>query len=135
MSEIRAAGEFSATSSEPVQPELVETRIGDAVVYVRISGPTLGVANEGEVRAVGAFDENPFDAAAKVIREGVKVIGNSIHGISEVLQPSELRVEFGFTFEAKGRASIVPVFLTGESSGGVTLKVLALWRKDQPRSA
>jgi hypothetical protein len=42
-------------------------------------------------------------------------------------------VEFSLTFEVKGKASIVPVFVTGESSVQSGLKVTALWKKPDTR--
>lgn len=131
MSEIRVtAGSGESHVSIPLpQPELIETSIGNAVVYFRVDSSPRPVTVDTEVRAVAAVDANAFEAAAKVIREGVRVIGAQVHEIGEALLPSELTVELGFTFEAKGKAAIVPVFLTGETSGRLAFKVIAKWQK------
>ena len=110
--------------------ELVETKVGNAIVYFRVDKVSPAVVTSEETRAVAAIDENPFEAASKVIRESVRVIGSHLHELREELMPEELTVELGFTFEAKGKATIVPVFLTGETSGGLAFKVTAKWQRE-----
>jgi hypothetical protein len=108
--------------------ELVETTIGDAVVYFRVDR-RLEMLETGNVRPVAGAgpDKNAFEAAAHVAREAVRLFASHLSGIGEALRPSETGIEFSFTFEAKGKTAIVPVFLTGEASGQVALKVIAKW--------
>jgi hypothetical protein len=110
--------------------ELVETAIGDALVYFRVE-QRLAEADTGRIRAVagGGIEPNAFQAAAHAAREAVRLFAGYLCDVGEALMPDETGVEFGFTFEAKGKAAIVPVILTGESSGQVALKVTAKWTR------
>jgi Trypsin-co-occurring domain 1 len=132
MSEVHAGIDARAEDSRAVrlEPELIQTSIGGAVVYFRVENTLPCIVADGEVRAVAALDENAFEAAAKVIRESVRVIGSQLHDVGAELMPSELTVELGFTFAATGKATIVPVFLTGETKGELALKVTAKWKHD-----
>jgi len=108
--------------------ELVETTIGDAVVYFRVDRH-LEAVEAGGIRPVAGLgiEANAFEAAAHVAREAVRLFANHLSAIAEALRPNETGIEFSFTFEAKGKTHIVPVFLTGETSGQVGLKVTAKW--------
>jgi hypothetical protein len=64
------------------------------------------------------------------VREGVRAIGSHIRAAGEELAPSEFTVEMSFSFEAKGKTTIAPVFLTGEVSAQAALKVIAKWQKE-----
>ena len=130
MSTLRVSSQ-GQTESEPASvpvTELVETTIGDAVVYFRVDR-RLETPETGNIRPVTgpAPDRNAFEAAAHVAREAVRLFASHLSGIGEALRPSETGIEFSFTFEAKGKTAIVPVFLTGETSGQVALKVTAKW--------
>jgi len=137
MSEVRAGAgsvERVAVISGEVRPELVAQQIGEATIYFRVSGETLVVANERELRPVAEVKSNVFDEAARIVGEGVKIIGQKVHALTETLQPSELEIELSFGFEVKGKATIVPVLLTGESTSNVGLKVTATWKQSEANS-
>jgi hypothetical protein len=137
MSEIRAAAGSAQrvpVVSGDVRPELVAQQVGEATIYFRVSGETLVVANEPELRPVAAgVKSNIFDEAASIVGEGVRIIGQKIHALTETLQPSELEIELSFGFEVKGTATIVPVLLTGESKSNVGLKVTATWKQPETK--
>jgi hypothetical protein len=137
VTEVRAAAgseEHVAVVSGDVRPELVAQEVGEATIYFRVSGETLEVANERELRPVAAdVKSNVFDEAARVVGEGVKIIGHKVRDLTETLQPSELEIELSFGFEVKGKATIVPVLLTGESTSNVGLKVTATWKRPEEK--
>ena len=110
----------------------METAIGDAVVYFRVE-QRLEEAETGRIRAVagGGIEKNAFEAAPHAAREAIRLFGGYMKEIGEALTPDETGVEFAFTFEAKGKAAIVPVILTGETSGQVALKVTAKWTRSK----
>lgn len=114
----------------PVSTELVETAIGDAVVYFRVDRRLPAVEAPTGIRPVTGLgiDKNAFAAAAHVAREAVKLFGGTLKNVALELMPSETGIEFSISFEAKGKAAIVPVFLTGETTGQVALKVTAKWK-------
>jgi hypothetical protein len=124
-----------AVGSGEVRPELVAQEVGEATIYFRVSGEPLEVANERELRPVsGEVKSNVFDEAARVVGEGVNIIGKKVRDLTGTLQPSELEIEFSFGFEVKGKATIVPVLLTGESTSNVGLKVTATWKQPETRT-
>ncbi|HVR46057.1 MAG TPA: CU044_2847 family protein [Candidatus Binatia bacterium] len=128
MGKIRTAvgGEREQTQPTAAQPNLIAQQIGSAIVYFRVSGQALPVTNESHIRAVTAT--NVFDEAARVVNEGVRVIGLKVHDAAKTLRPCELELEISFGFELKGRATIVPVLLTGESTSTAGLKITATWK-------
>lgn len=108
--------------------ELIETSIGDAVAYFRVDRRLETRESEG-IRPVASTLAalNPVESALKAARETVRLFADQLAEIAEALRPTETALEFSLTFEAKGKHSIVPVFLTGEASGQVGLKVSAKW--------
>jgi hypothetical protein len=136
MSEVRAGGtDRRVDHAVPDELHLVAQQVGEATIYFRVSANTLVVANEPELRPVaGGIRSNVFDEAALVVGEGVKIIGQRIRDLPETLQPSELELEISFGFEVKGKATIVPVLLTGESTSNVGLKVTATWKQAEKKS-
>jgi hypothetical protein len=137
VSEVRAAAgsqDRIAAVSGDNRPELLAQEVGEATIYFRVSGQTLQVANEPELRPVAAeVKSNVFDEAARVVGEGVKIIGQKVRTLTETLQPTELEIELSFGFEVKGKATIVPVLLTGESTSTVGLKVTATWKQPEEK--
>ena len=43
-------------------------------------------------------------------------------------RPDQMSVEFSLNFEVKGKAALIPVFVTGETGAQTGLKVTALWK-------
>jgi hypothetical protein len=129
MSDIRttAGGSDQGLITPDDAPQLVAQQIGDTTVYFRVSAERLKVVNEPELRAV-ADNGNPFDQAAKIVNQGVQIIGEKVRSLTDTLRPTELEIEISFGFEVKGKTTIVPVLLTGESTATVGLKVTATWK-------
>ena len=77
MNGIRATVGSTGGEDRPVSStaELVETTIGDAIVYFRVDSRPLVITSDTEVRPV-ALDANAFEAAAKVVR------GSSRHRVT-----------------------------------------------------
>ena len=42
--------------------------------------------------------------------------------------PQEITVEFSLSFQVKGKASLIPMFVTGETGAQTGLKVTAKWK-------
>lgn len=129
MNKVGTAGHHAEDSTGGAgSTELIETSIGDAVVYFRVDR-RLDVTEAEGIRPVAAplVSLNPVESAMKVARETVRLFAGHLAEIAEALRPTETALEFSLTFEAKGKHSIVPVFLTGEVSGEAVLKVKAKW--------
>jgi Trypsin-co-occurring domain 1 len=70
-----------------------------------------------------------FQIGSDILRECVRVIGERIEMMAEKARPNKVVVEFSISFEVKGKASIVPIFLTGETGGKTGLKITAEWAR------
>jgi len=115
---------------------LAKLHIGDAVVYIEPVGGPVTVGNEDDdekLFAAGAqsyddIKDNAFDSALVAVRESIRSMGKHLRDISTDLRPQETTVEFSLTFDVKGRATPIPLFITAESKLHTGLKVTATWR-------
>jgi hypothetical protein len=106
---------------------LIATKVGNADVYIEQVGEPPAVDGVYEVAAIDP--QEIFDKASEALRECVRVVGSQVEALGDRVRPDEVSVEFSISFEAEGRASIVPVFVTGRSSVGTGLAVTAVWRR------
>jgi len=105
-------------------------QVGGATVFIEQFGEPVVVEAEGQIRTVSpASPEEAFEAGRDILRECVNIIGAGIEAIAEKARPHKVAVEFSISFEVKGRASIIPVFLTGQAAGKTGLKVTAEWTR------
>ena len=127
--EIKVGG---ATASAPVtggdQRSLVPMKVGNATVYVVQTGDAK-IVTDDEIYTAAPDPREVFDKAVDVIRECVVKIGKGVEAVAEKAMPRELTVEFSLTFEAKGKAAIIPVFVTAEHGVGAGLKISAVWKR------
>lgn len=54
-------------------------------------------------------------------------MGERVETLAENVKPREVTVEFTLSFEASGKAQLIPVFLTGQTKAATGLKVTAVW--------
>ena len=129
--EITARADIAQTNQGGPARIMVPMQIGSATVYVVQTEGAGPAVEDDRIRPVGALSPSQaFESAGEILRECVRVIGERIENLSEKARPQQVTVEFSLTFEVKGKASIVPVFVTGESSVQSGLKVTALWKND-----
>ncbi|HEX8742789.1 MAG TPA: CU044_2847 family protein [Thermoleophilaceae bacterium] len=108
--------------------QLIAAEVGSALVYIEQVGEPA--AREEGIYAVAAPTPGEvFDRASEALRECVRVVGAQVEALAESVRPDEVSVEFTISFEAEGKASIVPVFVTGRSSVSTGLAVTAVWRR------
>jgi Trypsin-co-occurring domain 1 len=122
---------------EEVTPGAAPTRrvypmkVGDAVVYVEQYGEDPVVEADDAIYAVSApSPTEAFEKASDAIRECVRIVGERIENLAGEAIPAELSVEFSLSFEAKGRASFIPILVQAEATAATGLKVTAVWRKE-----
>lgn len=123
--EIRASGQTR---------NFVPLKVGSATVYVEQFGAPAGVETGGEIRPVAPSPEQAFQTGSEALKECVRVIGESWEKLAEK-RPEEVSVEFTLSFEVKGKAALIPVLLTGESTNKAGLTVKAVWRRTKPENA
>jgi hypothetical protein len=107
---------------------LVPMRVGEATVYVELAGEPPAV--EGDDEIYGAAPTEPgdiFGKAGKALKEVVRVVGEQVAALGEKARPEQVSVEFALSFEAGGRAQLIPVLFTGETKAVSGLKVTAVW--------
>ncbi len=109
---------------------LVPVQIGSATVYIEQVGSAVVTELDDAVRPVAPLrPEAVFENAGEILRECVRVIGDRLETIATKTRPEEITVEFSLSFEVKGKASVIPVFLTGETGVQSGIKVTARWKR------
>jgi hypothetical protein len=115
---------------------LVPLQIGSATVYVEQVGAAVVTELDDGVRPVAPFrPQEVFENAGEILRECVRVIGDRLETIAAKTRPEEITVEFSLSFEVKGKASVIPVFVTGETGLQSGLKVTARWKRSPDGAA
>jgi len=105
-------------------------QVGNAIVYIERTGPPVEVQTDEIYPVAPLSPQAAFDAASEVLRECVRVVGDRLETLAEK-HPQEITVEFSVTFEVKGKASLIPVFVTGETGAQTGLKVTAKWKRPE----
>jgi hypothetical protein len=112
-------------------PRLVRMNVGEAVVYVEATGGAATLEESEDASAVGLSPADAFETASKALKECVRVVGERLHDTGTAMRPAEVGVEFTLTFDVEGRATIIPVLLTGKATSGMGIKVTAKWQPGQ----
>lgn len=128
--EIRARAS-SKTSSKPTtaQRRLIPMRVGKATVYVEEVGEPAIIEAGDRIRPVAPpSPEDAFQRAGDILNECVRVLGERVDALASKIRPQEVTVEFSLSFQVKGTASLIPIFVTGETGAETGLKVTAVWK-------
>jgi hypothetical protein len=129
--ELSAGGAAPAATESGDRRFFVPMQVGKATVYVEQIGPVVEIETAAEVYPVAPSLQQAFELGSDALRECVRVIGERLEQIEE-RRPQEVTVEFTISFEVKGKASLIPVLLTGESTSKAGLTVKAVWRNATP---
>jgi len=106
-------------------------RVGSATVYVEDYGESALIEVDDRLRPVAPpSPQEAFGSAGEILRECVRVIGERVDALAVKARPQEISVEFSLSFEVKGKAALIPVFVTGETGTETGLKVTAVWKND-----
>ena len=130
MGEIRAGA--NPVGVEPIQERvIVPMQVGSATVYVVQSEPPAAIVEDERIRPVAPLSpQQAFQAAGEFLHECVRIIGEKVDTLAGNAKPQEVSIEFSLSFEVKGKASLIPVFVTGETATSTGLKVKAVWKSD-----
>lgn len=111
---------------------LVPIAIGDAVVFVQQVGPPPAVEVDERIYPVGAPSlSDAFDRAGDMLREVLRLVDERTKQLDDATRPDHLTVEFSLSFEVSGKASVIPIFVTGETGLQTGLKVVAVWDRNK----
>lgn len=114
--------EFSRT------PTLVPMRVGSATVFVEQAGGFAEIQADDRIYlASPPSPEEAFEEAGQILKECVRVVGERVMELADKSRPRDITVEFSLSFEAAGKAQLIPVLLTGETKAATGLKVTAVW--------
>ena len=133
-------GEIRVGDSSPMPSEsapirrIVPMRVGNATVFVEEVGEPVMIDVGDQVRPVAPpSPQEAFENAGEILHECVRVLGERIEALAAKARPQEITVEFSLSFEVKGQASLIPVFVTGESSAQTGLKVTSVWKRQEAK--
>lgn len=115
------------------RPKLVPMKVGDATVYVEAVGDGAVVEAGDEFHAVGVDPQQAFETASEALKECVRVVGERVVAMKDAMRPEEVGIEFTITFDVQGKATIIPVLLTGSAKTQLGVKVTAKWELGTPR--
>lgn len=127
--EIRIGAISESQPEEEARPQVIPMKVGNATVYVEQIGPPVEVKTDGQVRPVAPSPDEVFKVASEALQECVRVLGERIEKLQSDISPREVTVEFALSFEAGGKANLIPIFVTGESKVSTGLKVTAKWQR------
>ena len=114
-------------TAESPPRRLVPMQVGTATVFVEAIDDDTVVETDG-FHAVGALNPQvAFETASEALKECVRVMGERIETMRDAMRPTEVGIEFTLTFDVEGKATIVPVLLTGKAKTAVGIKVTAKW--------
>jgi Trypsin-co-occurring domain 1 len=125
--EMMMAEDDEWSPGELIPRQLVPMKIGEATVYIEQIGEVeVGVSDE--IYAAAPDASEVFQTAIEAIGEGVRAVGDRLGRLGDKIHPDEVSVEFSLSFDAKGKAQVIPVFVTTEASIHTGIKVTATWR-------
>jgi hypothetical protein len=111
---------------------LVPMQVGSAVVYVEPFDEGAELQDDGGLRPVGVDPRQAFETASEALKECVRVVGGQLASVGSAITPHTVGMEFTLTFDVEGRASIIPVLLTGKAKSAMGIKVTAEWHPKPP---
>jgi hypothetical protein len=111
-----------------VGPRLVPLQVGGATVYIIPAGHLEVVADATIYPVAPPAPQDVLGAASDAIEGCVRAVGERIERLAGAVRPDEVTLEFELSFEVKGKASLVPVLVTGETGARTGLKITAVWK-------
>jgi hypothetical protein len=123
--EITAGGIGGLADRRSVR-RLVQVQIGNATVFVEQLGAPVEVDVGDEIHPVALpSPQEALERAGDLLQELVRIFDARIRALAS--RPKEVSVEFSLGFEVKGKATLIPILLSGETSTQAAIKVSAAW--------
>jgi hypothetical protein len=109
----------------------VPVQIGEATVFVERSSAPIRLDSGDDIHPVAPpTPQEALERAGNVLQEFIAVFDARIKALTR--RPEEVSVEFSLGFEVKGKATLIPVLLSGETSTHAAIKVTAKWNTAMP---
>ena len=126
--EIGFGGDGESRAESGRKSQLVPMRVGNATVFVEQVGEPAEIQTDDAIYPVSPpSPEEAFEKAGQIMQECVRVVGERVEELAGKARPRDITVEFTLSFEAGGRAQLIPVLFTGETKAVTGLKVTAVW--------
>jgi hypothetical protein len=129
MSDIDVPGAVPDEDLQSTGRRLIPMKVGDATLYIEPMDQPAVIEDldDDELRPVGVDPRQAFETASEALRECVKVVGDRLGSIGSAVTPDKIGMEFTLTFDVEGKATIIPVLLTGKAKSAIGIKVSAEW--------
>jgi hypothetical protein len=127
---------IGGTATEKLPPrKLVPLQVGAAFLYIEAFSNEFQLgANEAIYPASMPSTREGFENAISAAIECVRTIGEKVLKLGNDLRPQELSVEFSLQLENTGKATIIPVLISGETKASAGFKVTAKWTRASTES-
>jgi hypothetical protein len=121
-------GGVGGMPGEVATRRLVPLQIGSATVFVEQDGAPVEVEVGDEIHPVALpSPKEAVEQAGAFLQELLGIFDERIKKLAASSRPREVGVEFSLGFEVKGKATLIPVLVSGESSAQAAIKVCARW--------
>jgi hypothetical protein len=121
-------GGIGGMPGEAAIRRLVPLQIGSATVFIEQDPAPVEVDVGDEIHPVALpSPKEAIEQAGAFLQELVGIFDKRIKKLATTSRPKEIGVEFSLGFEVKGKATLIPVLLSGESSAQAAIKVCATW--------
>ena len=128
--EIIAGGIGEVAEETPIR-RLVPLQIGTATVFVELTPTPVEVDVGEEIHPVALpSPKEAFEQAGDLLQELVRIFDERVKAL--VKRPEEINIEFSLGFMVKGKATLIPVLLSGETAAQAAVKVSAKWSTATP---
>jgi Trypsin-co-occurring domain 1 len=120
------AGGIGEVADDASGRHFVPLQIGAATVFVEQAPTPIDVDLSGEIHPVALpSPKEAMEQAANFLQELVGIFDKRIKALAK--RPEEVSVELALGFEVKGKATLIPVLLSGETKAQAAIKVSAKW--------
>ena len=127
---IRAGG-IGEVAGDVSSRHFVPLQIGTATVFVEQAPGSIDVDLSGEIHPVALpSPKEAIEQAANFLQELVGIFDKRIKALAK--RPEEVSVELALGFQVKGKATLIPVLLSGETTAQAGIKVSAKWGATEP---
>lgn len=127
------AGGIGELADEGASRRLVAVQIGTATVFIEQARAPVELDLGDEIHPVTLpSPKEAFEQAGDLLQEIVRSFDARVKALAT--RPEEVSVEFSLGFAVKGRATLIPILLSGETSAQAAIKVSAKWNTATPPS-
>lgn len=107
----------------------VPMKIGEATIFLEQMSVPATIEDDTVHPVALPSPKQAFEQAGDFLHECVRIFDARIGALAR--RPEEISIEFLLAFEVAGKATIIPVLLSGKASTQASIKVSAKWGPGQ----